>query len=86
LAVRLPFRSNYISKVIYLYRALGRSRISRAPLGFAGAKPRLAAALAGCLPAHFIACAAQLVLQPGGGGCSTSVLTNKLLQAKNKSL
>jgi hypothetical protein len=44
----------------------------------------LAPALVGRLPANFNACAAQLVLQPGGGGCSTSVLTDKLLQAKKQ--
>jgi len=53
-------------------------RISREPFGLAGARPHLAAALAGCLPANFNACAAQLVLQPGGDGCSTSVLTDTL--------
>jgi hypothetical protein len=68
------------------HRRLGGSRISLAPLGFAGAKPRLAPALAGRLLADFIACAAQLLLQPGGGGCSNSVLTDTLLQAKNQSL
>jgi len=56
------------------------------PLGLRGRRPRLAAALASCLLANFIACAAQLLLQPGGGGCSSSVLTDTLLQAKNKSL
>jgi len=65
---------------------LGGSRISLAPLGFCGQKPRLAPALAGRLPANFNACAAQLLLQPDGGGCSSSVLTDTLLQAKNKSL
>jgi len=68
------------------HRRLGGSRISRAPLGFAGAKPRLAPALAGQLPANFSACAAHLLLQPGRGGCSSSVLTDTLLQVKNKSL
>jgi len=38
------------------------------------------------LRGNFKACAAQLLLQPGGGGCSSSVLTDTLLQAKNKSL
>jgi hypothetical protein len=44
----------------------------------------LAATLAGGLPANFIACAAQLPLQPGGGGCSGSVLTDTLQQEKTK--
>jgi len=35
------------------------------------------------LRAFVSACAAQLLLQPGGGGCSSSVLTDTLLQAKN---
>jgi len=37
------------------------------PLGFAWAKPRLAAALAGCLLANFNACAAQLGAAAGCG-------------------
>jgi len=38
------------------------------------------------LRAFVSACAAQQLLQPGGGGCSSSVLTDTLLQEKNKSL
>jgi hypothetical protein len=53
--------------IINGHRRLGGSRISLAPLGFAGAKPRLAAALAGCLLANFIACAAQLGAAAGCG-------------------
>jgi hypothetical protein len=42
-------------------------------------------ALAGPLASSFCnACAAQLVLRPGGGGRNTSVLTGTLLQDKNK--
>jgi hypothetical protein len=65
-----------------MHRRLGGFRISRVPLGFAGAKPRLAPAWAGWLPANFIACAAQLGLRLGGGSRSPSVLTDKLLQEK----
>ena len=67
MAVRLPLCSNYISKMIYLYRALGRCRISRASFGFAGVKPRLAPALVGRLPANFDTCAAQLGAAAGCG-------------------
>jgi len=35
-----------------MHRACRRSRISRAPVGLAGARPPLAAALAGCLLAN----------------------------------
>jgi len=45
---------------------LGGSRISRAPFGFAGAKPPLASALVGGLLANFIACSARLRLADGG--------------------
>jgi len=61
LAVRLPHHSNYFSKVIYLFRALGRCVVPRASVGLAGARPPLALAwpLASC---KFNACAALLRL------------------------
>jgi hypothetical protein len=48
--VRLSHHSNYFLKVIYLYRALGRCLVPRAPVGLAGARPPLALAwpLASC--------------------------------------
>jgi len=49
---------------------LGGSRISLAPLGFCGQKPRLAPAWAGWLPANFIAYAAQLGAAAGWGAAA----------------
>jgi len=67
----------FTAKVLSIFNhALGGSRISRAPLGFAGAKPRLTAALAGCLLANFIACAALLASGSWvGAAARRSVLT-----------
>ena len=54
MAVRLPHHSNYFSKVIYFYRALGRSRISRASFAPPGGGAYSAPALAGRLRANAI--------------------------------
>jgi hypothetical protein len=44
----------------------------------------LAATWVGGLPANFSTGSAQLPLQPGGGGCSGSVLTDTLQQEKTQ--
>ena len=71
--------------MIYLYRALWRLRISREPFGLAGARPHLAPALAGRLPANFNACAAQQGLRLVRAAAAPRVLTDKLQHVKNRS-
>jgi len=77
LAVRLPLRSNYISKGLSICRALGRSRISRAPfaslsLGSLGAR----------LAARFVFLSVRVRLSAAGGwvGAAASRLRPILLR------
>ena len=67
-------------KYLLMHRALGGAPVScNSPLGLRQRRPRLAAAWAGGLLANAMRVRRSLVLQPGGGGCSISVLTDTLL-------
>jgi hypothetical protein len=81
--VRLPHHSNYFSKGLVFTAPWGAALCPVHQSALLG-QGLLWRSLGRSLLANFNACAAQLLLQPGGGGCSSSVLTGMLLQEKNK--